>query len=210
MGLLTIALCIWLIIPCVGWFSGPGILVYVAMVISPLIAPVVVLEKMGAGAIRRAWELVRRRFWWTLGFMIILGLFNWLLIAGPSALIRLFLQYALQNQDVESIRLVQTLSTSLLSLVASLFYLPLQLAAVTLMYFDLRVRTEGFDLAVLATAAPNGDASAIASQPAPSIATPLVTMNELGYFVLLSFLGVGGLCAFTFLIQALARGAYSF
>ena len=45
-----IALSIWLIVPCVGWISGPGILVYVAGVIGPLIAPVVVLEHMGAGA----------------------------------------------------------------------------------------------------------------------------------------------------------------
>jgi len=200
---LYIALVIWFIIPCIGWISGPGIFVYVAVVIGPLIAPVVVLENLGAGAVRRAWELVRRRFWWVLGFMIILTLFNQLLIAGPSTLISIFLRYALESQSTENFLVVRTLAQSLVSLATSLFYLPLQLAAVTLMYFDLRVRTEGFDLTVLAGATPDGDASTIVSQTGPAISTPLITGNELGNFVLLSLLGLGGACLISFLLQAL-------
>ena len=85
----------------------------------------------------------------------------------------------------------------------SLFYLPLQLAAVTLMYFDLRVRTEGFDLAVLANVTPTVIPSALASQVAPSVSTPLITGSELGYFVLLSFLSIGGACLLSMLLQTL-------
>jgi hypothetical protein len=210
MVFLYIALSIWLIIPCIGWISGPGILVYVAAVIGPLIAPVVVLENLGAGAIRRAWELVRRRFWWVLGFMFILTLFNQLIIAGPSTLATLFLQYALKNQSTENLFIIRTLVQTLVNLGTSLFYLPLQLAAVTLMYFDLRVRTEGFDLAVLAGAAPNGDASAFASQRGPAVSTPLITGHELGYFALLSLIGTGGLCVFSLLTQAFLMSLYSF
>jgi hypothetical protein len=210
MVFLYIALVIWFIIPCIGWISGPGLLVYIVAVIGPLLAPVVVLENMGAGAIRRAWELVRRRFWWSLGFMVILVLFNQLIIAGPSTLVALFLQYALKDQSADSYNLVRTLAQTLVSLGTSLFYLPLQLAAVTLMYFDLRVRTEGFDLAVLAGSSPTRDASTLASQPGPSISTPLITGRELGNFVLLSLLGIGGLCLFTIFSQALIMGLYSF
>jgi hypothetical protein len=205
-----IALMIWLIIPCIGWISGPGILVYVAGVIGPLIAPVVVLENLGAGAIRRAWELVRRRFWWVLGFMVILMIFNQLIVAGPSTLVNLFLTYALNNQSAENYYIVRTLAQSLVSLATSLFYLPLQLAAVTLMYFDLRVRTEGFDLAILAAAAPIGDASAIASQGRSTVFTPLVTGKELGNFVLLSILGTAGGCLIYILFMALFMSLYSF
>jgi hypothetical protein len=207
---LYIALGIWFIVPCIGWVSGPGLMVYIAAVVGPLIAPVVVLENQGAGAIRRAWELVRRRFWWSLGFMVILVLFNQLIIAGPSTLATLFLQYALKNQSTESYNLVRTLVSTLVSLGTSLFYLPLQLAAITLMYFDLRVRTEGFDLAVLAGASPNGDASVLASQPAPAVSTPLITGSELGNFVLLSLLGIGGACLLSMLSQALLVGLTSF
>jgi len=205
-----IAISIWLIVPCIGWISGPGILIYVAGVIGPLIAPVVVLENLGAGAIRRAWELVRRRFWWALGFMIILMIFNQLIVAGPTTLVNIFLTYALKNQGAENLNLVRSLAQSLVSLATSLFYLPLQLAAVTLMYFDLRVRTEGFDLTILAAAAPNGDASAIASQGGPSVATPLITGKELGNFVLLSLLGVGGGCLIYMLFLGLFMSLYSF
>ena len=107
--------------------------------------------------------------------MIILTLFNQLIIAGPSTLINLFLRYALKTKITENYYIVRTLAQSLVSLATSLFYLPLQLAAVTLMYFDLRVRTEGFDLAVLAAAAPDGDASRSPARPAPSVSTPLIT-----------------------------------
>lgn len=209
MVLLYIVLFIWLIIPCIGWISGPGILGYVAMVVGPLIAPVVVLENLGAGAIRRAWDLVRRRFWWVLGFMIILIIFNQIITAGPTLLATLFLQYALKSQSFADYNLIQTLVQTLVSLFASLFYLPLQLAAVTLMYFDLRVRTEGFDLAVLAGATPGADVAGLIDQTAPETATPLITGSELGNFVLLSLLGVGGLCLLSFIFQALFMSLYS-
>jgi hypothetical protein len=210
MVILYIALVVWFIVPCIGWISGPGLLVYVAVVVGPLIAPVVVLENQGIGAIRRAWELVRRRFWWSLGFMVILALFNQLIIAGPSTLANLFLVYALRSQSTENYFFVRTLVQTLVSLGTSLFYLPLQLAAVTLMYFDLRVRTEGFDLALLAETAPSGDASALPSRVEPSISTPLITGNELGNFVLLSFLGIGGACLFSMLFQSLLLSLYSY
>lgn len=204
-----IALMVWFIIPCIGWISGPGLLIYVASVVGPLVAPVVVLENLGTSAIRRAWELVRRRFWWALGFMVILVIFNQLIIAGPSVLVTLVLQYVLRNPNTENYNLIRTLIQTLVSLGTSLFYLPLQLAAVTLLYFDLRVRTEGFDLAVLAGTAPIRDASALASQGGPAISTPLVTGGELGNFVLLSLLSYGGLCLLTVLLQALMVGFYS-
>jgi hypothetical protein len=210
MVFLYIGLAIWLIIPCIGWISGPGIFMYVALVVGPLVAPAVVLENFGAGAIRRAWELVRRRFWWALGFMIILALFNQLIIAGPSTLATLFLQYVLRNQSSESYLFMRTLIQTIVNLGASLFYLPLQLAAITLMYFDLRVRTEGFDLAVLAGTPPSEDVPGLTSQAGLAVSTPLITSSELGNFVLLSVLGIGGLCVFSFMFQALFMSLYSF
>jgi hypothetical protein len=41
---------------------------------------------------------------------------------------------------------VQNISTQFLSLLVTVVYLPVQLAGMTLLYFDLRVRKEGFDL----------------------------------------------------------------
>lgn len=209
MVFLYIALAIWFIIPCVGWVSGPGIFIYIAAVVGPLVAPVVVLENQSAGAIRRAWELVRRRFWWALGFMIILALFNELIIAGPSTLASIILQYALQNQSAESYFMIRTLVQTLVSMGTSLFYLPLQLAAITLMYFDLRVRTEGFDLAVLAGATPSDEVPGLTSQAGLAVSTPLITSRELGNFILISLIAIGGVCILTLLFQTLFMSLYS-
>jgi hypothetical protein len=77
---------------------------------------------------------------------------------------------------------------SLTTLVMTLIYLPLQLAALTLLYFDLRVRTEGFDLVWTAERALDADSALediVAQAPSPE-ATNLVTSTEIGNFFLLT------------------------
>lgn len=122
-----------------------GVLMFFASVVIPLVAPIVVLERQRAsGAIKRAWHLARQRFWWTFGFTLILSLFSMLIVAGPSALISWILESSLAFSPEASLLVNQ--GTNLLF---SLLYLPLHLTAITLLYIDLRVRLEGFDLAVL-------------------------------------------------------------
>ncbi len=203
MVIVYILLFIWMIIPCVGWLSGPGILIYVAIAVGPLIAPVVVLEKRAGGAIRRAWDLVRRRFWWVLGFMIILVIFNQLIIAGPTYIYNLAARYLFNVQAGSDPTLVTILIQALLSLITGLIYIPLQLTAVTLMYFDLRVRTEGFDLTMLTGAASGEDVGTITSQVVPSKQTGLVYGSELGYFVFLTIITIVGYVALISLLGAL-------
>lgn len=186
--LLSIVLGIWLLIPCVGWFTGIGILAFFWMVIVPLIAPVIVLEQQAAtGAIRRAWDLARRRFWWVLGFVLILFIFSQLVITGPVTLITVGFQFAFGGNPFEFFTL-QTIIQSVVGLLFSLIYLPLQLTAITLMYFDLRIRTEGFDLTVLSTSSSDSPAefSELVALAPRSERGNLVTMNEMGYFVLVS------------------------
>jgi hypothetical protein len=91
--------------------------------------------------------------------------------------------------------MLQTIVQTAVTLFFSLIYLPLQLTAITLMYFDLRVRTEGFDLAVLAqglaidTGSEMGDVTAVTAQVPVSRGEKLVTSNEFGYFVVVSIAG---------------------
>ena len=71
----------------------------------------------------------------------------------------------------------------------SLLYLPLQLAGYTLLYFDLRVRLEGFDLAVLASeATSDGDFDAVGTISAAPQGDSgnLITGGELGNFAMIS------------------------
>jgi hypothetical protein len=190
---IAIGLTIWMLVPCIGWISGPGMLAFATLVIGPLVAPVVVLErKSAAQALRRAWDLTRRRFWWVLGFVFILFVFGQIVVSGPAALLSLGLSFLVGDSfDLATQTLLRTIIQSLSSLVLSLLYLPLQLTAITLVYFDLRVRTEGFDLAWQSShpegqAGEAGDITAIISQAPPAASDSLMTTNELGYFILLT------------------------
>lgn len=150
---LALALGFWWLIPCFGWFTGGGMLLFLWYVVVPLLAPIIIFEDSSPTiAWRRAWTLARRRFWWVLGFALILYLFNLLVVAGPAAVVSLGSQLLSGNPlDLSAERFTfQTIAQSLTVLITGLFYLPLQVAAMTVLYFDLRVRTEGLDLALAA------------------------------------------------------------
>ncbi len=196
-GICYLGLMIWFIVPCIGWVTGLGILSFFSMVIIPLIAPIFVLERQKAThSIRRAWDLARRRFWWTIGFVAMLALFGQIVITGPVILLNLAIQFLtsdmLTSGDMTTVLSVQTVLQSLVTLAFTLLYSPLQITCMTLLYFDLRVRTEGFDLTLLAEGAqdePIEIAEVVAQAPPPET-TPLVTGNEAARFVLLS-IGAG-------------------
>ena len=159
-------------------------LLHLWAVIVPMLAPVIVLEEQPAAiAWRRAWELSRRRFWWVLGFAVILYVFNLLVVAGPAAIIGLGGQLLLGDPlDPTGVSFAtQTIFGSLSSLVTSLLYLPLQVAAVTLLFLDLRVTTEGLDLR-LQVAPEQAPLETIVRTAPPAGAESLVGSSEMGRF----------------------------
>lgn len=209
----------WIFVPCLGWVSGLGLIAFLWLVIVPLLAPIIILEKQPATvAWRRAWNLARRRFWWVFLFGLVLYAFNLLIVAGPAALIG-SIGPLLGGDAVAdgSLLTLQTLIQSLATLVTSLLYLPLQVAAMTILYVDLRVRTEGLDLLLQAPdngtatkgttmeALPAGElplqteaktnflTALAASAPVPSRQS-LLTGTELGFFSLVT-VGLGVLFA---------------
>ncbi len=191
-GLMTVGLYIWTLIPCVGWLSGPGILLTVAMAITPLAAPIVILENHDATAtISRVWDLVRRRFWWLIGLMSILSLFN-LVFVGPAALFSVFSTSASESifgfTSTADRTLISTIVQTLVGVFASILYLPLQFAVIVLAYFDIRARTEGIDLffnAAQSEGQPVGMAQ-IAEMPMVRYSTQTITGSEIGYFIILT------------------------
>jgi len=149
--LLFIAL-VWVFVPCVGWLSSAGILLFLSMAVLPLIPVVVMVEnRFTPGAILRAWDLARRRFFWLLGFNLVMGIFGWLLAVGPSLVAATLAAALLQNSFGAA---AETLYGPVFSVSGTLFnmlFLPIQVGAWTLIYYDVRVRTEAFDLALLIT-----------------------------------------------------------
>jgi len=184
------ALGVWWLIPCVGWFTGLGILIYFQGIIIPLVASVVVLERRsGRAALRRAWDLARSRFWWMLGFTVILGLFAQLVITGPVLVLGIILGVVVGQFDItpspQTLAVAQTIVGGLSGMILGLLYTPLQLTAVSLVYFDLRVRSEGLDLA-LQTADPALPAAEMIARAPATSGTGLVTGREMLWFLLIT------------------------
>lgn len=211
-SLLGAAFGIWLIVPCIGWLTGFGMLVFLGVSVRPLVPAVYVLENARATrSVRRAWDLAKRRFWWMLGFMMLLALFGTLLIYGPTTLLSLILQRAMgvdmlapyANPQALAINLI---ISGLIGLVASLLYLPLQLTITTLAYFDLRVRTEGFDLSVLA--ADTSEDQAAVTQTAPTAPNEsFIVWRDMGNFFALTLIGGVIYAIFVAIIMAIGIAA---
>jgi hypothetical protein len=194
MILLLMGVGIAMLVPCVGWLAGPGALIFISWAVTPLLAPIVMIEKLDAASvIRRAWDLARRRFWWMLGFMFILVLLSNLIVTGPTLAVNFILTLVFGQQDPFQSAIITTVINAVVSLIAGTFYLPLQLTAYTLVYFDLRVRTEGFDLALLSMQISGAQPSLESIQELPTQAPSgkLVEWTDVGNFAILTMVGVG-------------------
>lgn len=156
-----LAVFIWVMVPCVGWVTGVGVIFFVSIIVVPLTIPVVMLERQGGfGAIRRAWDLGRSRFWWMLGFAFVLSLLGQLLVTIPVMLINYGLGLLFAGQfDFEQTAILSSLLSSLTGAASGLLYVPLSLTAMVVAYFDLRVRSEGLDLALQAASQTDPEAN---------------------------------------------------
>lgn len=101
----------------------------------------IIAEGLGPiAALRRSWDLVTYCFWRTLGFVIVIFIISWLIQFIPDAIISSVLELVVQ--DVVQQQLVVTVVNTITSVLIT----PFILIAFTLMYYDLRIRKEEFDL----------------------------------------------------------------
>jgi hypothetical protein len=212
-------------ITCIGLLIGPGMALFLMTAVNPLVAPVVVLEAPGPWSsstdnifqrfsnwtvrsmlvVNRAWSLARRRFWPVLGYIVVLYLFSLIVVNGPSAIANLLLGQISESFGDTTMQVVLTsIIQGLVQLVFVLIYYPLQMAAFTLIYFDLRVRTEGFDLAFLTMEASGStDLSEAMTVSVPQVNERFMTWTEVGNFIILTLAGVGLYFLFASFIAAI-------
>lgn len=111
-----------------------------------LFAPSLLGENLGpARALGRSWQLVAGRWWRTFGILLLI----YLLVAVLGAIVSTAFQLIgalIPGLSVTAREGVSQVGSTLGSVVAA----PIQYIAWTLMYFDLRVRNESFDLDQLA------------------------------------------------------------
>ena len=123
-------------------FIAPGVWLYVAWAFA---LPVLLVEGLrGRKALGRSFELVKGRWWKTFGTLIV----GFILAAIISTLMQgVFLIGMVFGEDNDAVVLVLSAIAGIVGLAVST---PFQAALLTVLYFDLRVRKEGFDLELLA------------------------------------------------------------
>jgi hypothetical protein len=120
-------------------FIIPGIIAMIRLSLTP--AVVVVEDVRGTSAVGRSWRLTQGHFWRVLGTLILSGLISAIgaaVIQVPSEAISMMI-----GPDGWPV-------SALGAAVASVVVTPFSLLIVVLLYFDLRVRKEGYDIEVMA------------------------------------------------------------
>ena len=121
----------------------PGIYFYVAFAVA---VPVLLVEGAGPGrALERSRELVRGRWWSTLGVALVGYLLVTIVSLAISGLV-VGVLFAHPARNTVTGFALNTLSATLGSMITT----PAAAAFITVLYIDLRVRKEGFDLLLLA------------------------------------------------------------
>jgi hypothetical protein len=135
-----------------------------AMVVWSVSIPALMVEDArGTKAMRRSFNLVSGRWWRTFGTLFVgfvfIGLFQLL-----SGLLQGGIGTVAEDSVVGYVAVIDVTTT-----LATIVTAPLQAAIVTMLYYDLRVRREGLDIAVLVQGLPGatgGPESATAARPA--------------------------------------------
>lgn len=109
----------------------------------------IVLEGQGPiDGLRRSWRLVGGSFWRTLGVVLLMGVLTYLVSAMPASIASFALTLS-GGSPLDNLVRNQAI-TALLAQIGLIIALPLQLSVYTLLYYDLRVRKEGYDLELMA------------------------------------------------------------
>ncbi len=145
----------------------PGIYLWICYVVA---VPVLLTEGLrGRHALKRSRQLVRGR-WWKVFTVVLLGTLLTSIISGVFTGIGSGVIFAGKDVNTVSGFVVAFLTQT----VANTLTLPFTAAFVTVVYFDLRVRKEAFDLQLLAqqigvqpSGGPDGGPAPLAPLPAP-------------------------------------------
>jgi hypothetical protein len=109
----------------------------------------IVLEGQGPLAgLGRSWRLVGGSFWRTLGIMLLMGVLTYMIAAFPATIVSFGLTLS-SGGALDNLARNQMITT-LLAQIGQIVALPLEFAVYTLLYYDLRVRKEGYDLELIA------------------------------------------------------------
>lgn len=117
----------------------PGIIAIVRLTFAPV--ALVVEGHRGSAALRRSWRLTKGFFWRTVGALVLSGL----IAAIVSGILGIPGEMVVQAMGPDAWPI-----SALVSVLATVLVTPFGMLVVVLLYFDLRIRKEGFDIEVMA------------------------------------------------------------
>ncbi|MBI1281053.1 MAG: hypothetical protein GC179_23205 [Anaerolineaceae bacterium] len=116
-----------------------GLLIHIIVATSSLMFPVLTLENIGpSAAFNRSWSLGKRRFWAVLGISLVTVLIS-LLVGSILGSIITSLIDGIATTMNNNLRL---LVVQIISDILSIFIVPISPIAFTLIYYDIRMKTE--------------------------------------------------------------------
>lgn len=119
----------------------PGVYLWGAWAVA---TPVLLFDDVrGWGALKRSRELVRGRWWPTVGVLVLMTILSGIVSA-------VFLGLFAGVVSVSDNEVAAAVADAIAQTASSALTTPLSAAVLTVLYFDLRVRKEGFDLELLA------------------------------------------------------------
>jgi hypothetical protein len=117
----------------------------VLLVRTSVAAQTIVIEKVsGRHGLERSWNLTRGFFWRILGIVILLAILQ----AIVSSVFSLPLLALASSAPLD----VRQIVSQAVSAISAVFVAPVTLVTLTLVYYDLRIRREGFDIEMLTAA----------------------------------------------------------
>lgn len=119
-----------------------GLLLHIIIATSALMFPVLTLENISpTSTISRSWILGKRRFWVVFGIGIVVAIITLVISAFIAAVLDAFIGNAAPTMNAN----VQYLVASIASDVIGIFITPITPIAFTLLYYDIRSRSENLD-----------------------------------------------------------------
>lgn len=154
-GVVTLMLCC---------LVGPALAVAIFLGVrwSFFVQAIVLEDYNSSGGLGRSWKLVKGSFWRAFFVIAALALLVFVLNLG---LYLLALTLAALTQSPIALVILSSVSMQLINII----FTPLQFAALTILYYDLRIRKEGFDLQMQMQQLPQAAPLPMSAPPEPQV-----------------------------------------
>jgi hypothetical protein len=120
-----------------------------------LVVPAAVNEGLSpVEALSRSWELINRYWWRTVALVLVLSIIAVILALVTGTLLGAIVDIAFKSNNSTGLAIQRGIG-----ILVTILYAPVEIGAVTLYYFDQRVRKEGFDLETAIAGRYEGDAA---------------------------------------------------